>query len=121
MDVKVRKLTNQQIDELKVLNGIQFWDKMAEFYQDDEEVSRKIEFEKSYLSSSEAIPTGYPCYWKTQKTYMDTVKDFCEMVGFPVEEEPEFEDCFLEKAAAKLGIDVDINGDGITSFEKYKK
>ena len=124
---EVKQLTQEQVAELRQFkykpNGDKlYWDKMAEFYADDKEVLERIEFEKSYLESLEAIPYEWASHWKTQKAYLDTVDDFNKMVGYTpeVKTEPEFQDCLLEEIAAKFGIDIDINGDGMTSFEKYR-
>ena len=83
---------------------------------------KRIEFERNYLLSVESIPYEFASHWKTQKAYLDTVDEFNKLVGYTPEEkpEPEFEHCLLEEIAAKFGIDIDINGDGMTSFEKYK-
>lgn len=121
-----RKLTKEQVQELRECKGkaggdMLFWEKMERFYADCPEVMERIEFEKNYLLSLDAIPYTYPCYWKTQKTYLATVEEFCESVGYEMEKEEGYEDCLLEEIAAKFGIDIDINGDGITSFEKYRK
>ena len=123
----VTKLTHEQIVELQSFkykpNGdMLYWDKMAEFYKDDPNILKRIEFEKSYLESLIAIPLSYASHWKTEKAYLETVDDFNTLVGYTPEEkdEQQFEDCLLEEIAAKFGIDIDINGDGITSFEKYK-
>lgn len=124
----MKKLTDDQVLALReckhVLNGdMLFWDKMAEFYADDPEVLERIAFEKKYLECLNAIPYSYNAYWKTRQTYFDTVDAFNAMVGYTgsTEHKKEFEDCLLEQIAATFGLDIDINGDGVTSFEKYRK
>lgn len=119
-----RKLTEAEVAELRTYKykpggDRLYWDRMAEIYADEPTVLERIEFEKQYLDSLDAIPYEYPCHWKTQKCYLDTVNDFNEAVGYTPEEKPEVEDCLLEEIAAKFGIDIDINKDGITSLEKY--
>lgn len=124
---EVRQLTPEEVKELrsykyKANGDMLYWDRLAEIYKDDAEILKRIEFQKGYLESLKAIPLAYACHWKTERTYLDTVDDFNAMVGYTPEEkdEPEFKDCLLEEIAAKFGIDIDINGDGMTSFEKYK-
>lgn len=124
---EVRKLTENEVRELRECkckpNGDKlFWDKIAEFYKNDPKVLKRIEFEKQYLLSVEAIPYEFASHWKTEKEYLKTVDDFYEMVGYTQlkENAKDFEDCLLEEIAAKFGIDIDINGDGMTSFEKYR-
>lgn len=119
-----RKLTEAQVEELRkckyeVDGDMLFWDKMAEYYSDSPDVLERIEFEKSYLLSVRSIPCEYPCHWKTQNCYLDTVKDFNNAVGYTDKGPEPFEDNLFEKIAAKFGIDIDINGDGMTSLEKY--
>lgn len=125
---KVKQLTEAQVKELRQFknkpNGdMLYWDRLAEIYADDADMIERINFEKSYLESVRAIPLSYASHWKTEKAYLDTVDDFNKMVGYTSEpeSEPEFKDCLLEEIAAKFGIDIDINGDGMTSFEKYRK
>lgn len=122
-----KKLSQMQIEELHRCKympdgDMAYWDKMSEFYSDEPEILELIDFEKQYLVSLNAIPYEYPCHWKTERCYLDTVKEFNKIVGYESEEQPPvgFEDCLLEQIAAKFGIDIDINGDGITSFEKYR-
>lgn len=123
----MRKLNEKEIEILKGIEkesgyDLPFWDKMAEIYQNDDGVLKRIKFEEDYCRSVKAIPVGYNCHWKTQRTYMDTVEQFCIEAGYPnAEEVEEFEDSILEKIAERFGIDIDINGDGMTSFEKYRK
>lgn len=124
----MRKLTEEEVLELRkckhILNGdMIFWEKMAGFYKDDPEALERIDFEKKYLQCLNAIPYSYNAHWKTQKTYFATVDEFNALAGYTGagEHKKEYENCLLEEIAAKFGIDIDINGDGVTSFEKYRR
>lgn len=133
----IRQLTQEQVEELRGFKYKQdgdmlYWDKMAEFYSDVPDILERIEFEKGYLESLRAIPYTYASHWKTERMYLDTVDEFNRMVGYEPEDDGEdgdnngagsgkgYKDCLLEEIAAKFGIDIDINGDGMTSFEKYR-
>lgn len=121
----MKKLNEDEIKELQACahmpNGDEiYWDKCAEFYEGDKEASERISFMKGYLLSVKSIPLGYSSRMKTEKAYRDLVDEFNKEIGY-VPEKEEFEDNLLEKIAAKFGINIDINGDGLTSFDKYRR
>lgn len=122
----MRKLTE---DEVKVLRAfkyqpdgdIKYWDKMAYFYSDDSETLKRIEFERRYAESVHSIPLMYGSYDKTRKQYLATVDEFNAECGYtPEPKNAPIPDNLMEKIAARFGIDIDIDGDGITSFEHYR-
>lgn len=124
--LEMKKLTE---DEVKVLRGfrnqpdgdIKYWDKMADFYADDPDTLKRIEFERKFAESIHCIPLGYGSYDKTRQQYLDTVDEFNKEAGYTPEPKEELvPDNLMEKLAARFGIDIDVDGDGITSFEHYK-
>ena len=122
----MRKLTESEVAELRTFkykpNGDElYWDRMAEFYADDPETLEEIDYEKQLLLSVRQVPLGYQHYSGCIKMYLDSVDAFNEKVGYTPEPEKEYPEVLMEKIAAKFGIDIDINGDGITSFEAYRK
>ena len=122
----MRKLTEEEVKELRTYktkdNGEElYWDRLAEIYSDDIEALDRIHFEKRYLYSLKCIPVSYQSYGKTLKAYLASVDEFNKEIGYTdAPRSAEAPDNFLEMIAARFGLDVDINGDGFTSFDKYK-
>lgn len=123
----VHKLTPEENSELRrfkyVENGDElYWQRLSEIYKDEPEVIEKIKFFEGYLYSVKSIPFNYGSYQKTLNSYLSSVDKFNKEIGYVSEsdEKPPYEDNLLEKIAEKLGINIDINGDGYTSFDKYR-
>lgn len=121
----MRKLTEEEVNELRAFkyeeNGDElYWNKLAEIYSDDQDALEKIHFMKNYLLSVRAIPLTFQSHDKTVRTYLESVDAFNSEIGYtPEPHDQVMVDNFLEKIAAKFGINIDINGDGITSFDRY--
>lgn len=121
----MRKLTENEIKDLRQYKNkpdgdMLYWEHLDKIYKDDKDALSKIQFLKQYLLGVKSIPFGYASRDKTERTYMDAVDAFNAEIGYTPEED-NTEDCLLEEIAARFGIDIDINGDGKTSFEKYRK
>ncbi len=124
----MRQLTPEEVLVLEQFKNVpdgdlKFWDKIAEFYADDTEALKRIEFERKFLLSVRMIALGFGSFDKTRQEYLDSVDEFLSAVGYPIakKEAAEPAENILEKIFAAVGIDVDVDGDGVTSFQHYKK